>query len=202
SEEAAVAVHGFEGVLQGYADAQEAANDQLRDWRDMVADAVTSFGGLVDGYNAAAEAADEGVVSLGAWIEALAEQAEAAANWRETVLTATAQIKEQVPADMQAAAHAMVDEFIAAGPEGAAALALFTEASAEEKLRILEAWQGTGYELAGSFDVAVESARKPEVGASTDPPAEALGAMRGAIASSVDEVVIDGHAAQGGAWLS
>ncbi|HLR94672.1 MAG TPA: hypothetical protein VK053_09115, partial [Jiangellaceae bacterium] len=166
----------------------------LRDWRDMVADAVTSFGGLVDGYNAAAEAADEGVVSLGAWIEALEDQAEAAANWRENVLTATEQIKEQVPADMQAAAHAMVDEFIAAGPEGAAALALFTEASAEEKLRILEAWQGTGYELAGTFAEEVESARKPEVGASTVPAEEALGALLGAIAASEEEVVIDGHA--------
>ncbi|WP_344008900.1 tape measure protein, partial [Isoptericola halotolerans] len=161
--------------------ALEAAEKALEDWRDMVAGADASFIGLTDGFQSvidknremAEEAAvasgdaekswedfyDGTTVSMKEWIAELEAQATAQANWRDNILSVTRDIREQMPADMAAAAHAMVDELIEAGPAGAAALQTFADASPKQRERLVEAWRGTG----GDIVEAVESERNPVI---------------------------------------
>src|SRR5690606_34924180 len=220
----ATAMHGFEGALAGYASAQEKALDALTEWREMVSDADQSFSDIAGAYqqviDANRELAEEtaaatksskdswedyydGVtVSMSDWIAKLEEQAAAQAQWQQNILQATADIREQLPADMHAAADAMLDELIELGPEGAAAIATFTEASAEEKERLIEAWLGTGQQIVDDFAMELEQARQPALGLSTVPAEEALAGFLGAVENEEAVVVLDGNAVPVEAVLS
>src|SRR5699024_2092267 len=133
------------------------------------------------------------IVSMDDWIGKLQEQAEAQQNWQDNILTATKQVRKQLPADMQEAADAMLDELIELGPEGAAAIKTFTEASADEKIALIKAWQGTGTEVGDNFAEELENARTPQIDASTVPAELALQTLLGAVAASEENVVIGGN---------
>src|SRR5690625_4018226 len=110
TDTATTAVHGFEGAIAEMAEAQAEANSQLEAWIDAMGNAAASFGGVIDGYNAAAEAADAGTASMSDWISEMEAQAEAVANWRENTLTASGQIREDLPADMHESGGAFITE--------------------------------------------------------------------------------------------
>lgn len=172
------------------ATATEEANDALEKWAEMVMGANDSFVSAAGAYDtitakarewaeeqaAATDSAEDSwedyfdgtTVSISDWIAELNAQNEALANWQDNIFTITAQIREQLPADMHAAADQMVDELIAMGPEGAAALQTFREASAEEKQALVEAWLGTGYEITDNLATELNEARTPEVEVDAD----------------------------------
>lgn len=153
--------------------AMEDAAEALEEWKTEIIKADASFISLLEGYDevieankATAEATaaatesskdswedfyDGVTVSMQDWIAKLEEQAKAQAEWRDNLLEATLQVRTQMPADMREAAEAMVDELAKAGPDGAAALATFTDASAEERERLVAAWSGAGTESGSAF---------------------------------------------------
>ena len=201
AEEAVEAIGQYEGILAGFTEAQAAATERLEEWRDMVRAATEAFPGLLDGYNAVADANDEGVVSMQGWIEQMQEQAEAVANWQTNVITATEQVRDEVPEHMQVAGHAMVDELIAAGDEGAAALALFVNGTTEQRNELIEAWQGTGSRIGDDFTAEVEAIRAGEIPVSTEHAETVLAAFLGSIALGEEDVTINGNAVPGEAVL-
>ncbi|MEE6273524.1 phage tail tape measure protein [Georgenia sp. MJ206] len=170
---------------EALATSTEAATEALEEWAKTVMDADAAFVDVGDGYQAiidknrelaeetaaATESAEDSwedfydgtSVSMADWIAEMQRQSEAQASWRDNILAITAQIREQMPADMHAAADGMVDELIAMGPAGAAALATFREASAEEKTALVEAWMGTGTEITDGLATELQAARMPEI---------------------------------------
>lgn len=170
--------------------ATDEASEALEKWSEMVMKANDSFVSAATAYDtitaktrewaegqaAATDSAEDSwedffdgsTVSMADWIAELNAQNEALANWQDNIFTITAQIREQLPADMHAAADAMLDELIAMGPEGAAALQTFREASTEEKQALVDAWLGTGYEITDNLASELNEARKPEVDIDAD----------------------------------
>src|SRR5690606_8524318 len=137
---------------------------------------------------------DGTTVSMDDWIAKLQEQAQAQANWRDNILTITAQIREEMPADMQAAADAMIDELIAMGPEGAAALQTFRDGTAAERLAIVEAWMQMGGDSGEGFASELEAARQPEITPTVNDELaqEDLAALLAQIDHSEGTVTVDG----------
>lgn len=157
------------------------ATDALEDWREMVAESDQSFVSLGDAWQSvidknreAAEAAAEAsssskdswedfydgtTVSMGDWIAQLEKQAEAQQKWRDNLLTATQQIRDEMPVGMQTAADKMIDSLIEMGTEGAPLLQEFVNASADERQRLVDAWAGTG----GDITAELEAARAPVI---------------------------------------
>src|SRR5690606_6187452 len=153
---AAGSADGLAAGVAGVGPATEEAIAATEEWLEMVSTAAVSFSDIGGAYQdvidqnralaeetaAATDTAEDSwedfydgtTVSMDDWIAKLQEQAQAQANWRDNILTITAQIREEMPADMQAAADAMIDELIAMGPEGAAALQTFRDGTAAERL--------------------------------------------------------------------
>lgn len=204
-----------EGVA-GVAPMTEEATAALEEWRDMVSEAAVSFSDIGGAYQgvidknrelaeetaAATESSSDSwedfydgtSVSMQDWIAKLQEQAQAQANWRDNILTITKQIREEMPADMQAAADAMIDELIALGPEGAAALQTFRDGTAAERAAIVEAWMQMGGDSGEGFASELEAARQPEVTptVNTELANEELAALLGMIDHSEGTVTVDG----------
>ena len=202
TEAAAGAAGDYEGALASLAESQAEARDRLDEWIDSMGQAAASFGGVIDGYNAAAEAADSSTASMEDWISEMQSQAEAVANWRENTLTASAQIRDDLPADMQEAGQAMVNELALAGDEGAAALQTFVDGTPEQRRQLIEAWQGTGYDVGVGFANELTSAPDGEIGANTFPAEQALAALLGAVANSEEHVIVNGNPVPAGDVLS
>lgn len=184
-KEAAAGADGFAAGVGGAAVMTEEATEALEAWMKVINDANAKFVNSGSAYDAviaktqewaqaqadATETADDSwedyydgqTVSVDSWIEQLTKQNEALANWQANIFAITAEIRTQMPADMVAATDAMIDELVAMGPEGAAALQTFRDANADERIRIVEAWQGTGLEITDNMGAELYAARNPTV---------------------------------------
>ncbi|QAY69980.1 phage tail tape measure protein [Xylanimonas protaetiae] len=216
--EQTLAAKSAQGVADGVGQVgqmSDEAIEALEKWREMVSGASTSFRDLGGAWQAAIdqqrtfaeEAAEktkttkdswedfyDGVsVSADQWIEQLQKQAEAQARWRDNVLTASQQVRDELPANMAAAADAMIDDLIARGPEGAAMLESFVTAGPERRAKIVETWQQMGQDITG----ALENIRSPQitVEANTDLATEQTTALLGVIDSATGTVTVYGNGA-------
>ncbi|MBM7480117.1 phage tail tape measure protein [Oerskovia jenensis] len=182
---------GVSAALDLIAESAPSVTEALAEWMKMVGDADASFSdiagayqGVIDKNKEVAQATADATksskdswedfydgtsVSMADWIAKLEEQAKAQKNWQDNILAITSEIRTQMPADMAATADAMIDELIALGPEGAAALQTFRDANAEERLRLVEAWAGTGTEISEDFATELDAARTPTLNLDTSP---------------------------------
>ncbi|MFJ2298162.1 phage tail tape measure protein [Oerskovia paurometabola] len=176
---------GLAEGLESVAPAAKAVDEALAAWMKMVGEADASFSdiggayqGVIDKNKEVAQATadatksskdswedfyDGASVSMDGWIAKLEEQAKAQANWQDNIMTITSEIRQQMPADMVATADAMIDELIALGEGGAAALQTFREASAEERIRLVEAWSGAGFDINEEIASGLDAARTPTI---------------------------------------
>ena len=213
---AAGSADGLAAGVAGVGPATEEAIAATEEWLEMVSTAAVSFSDIGGAYQdvidqnralaeetaAATDTAEDSwedfydgtTVSMDDWIAKLQEQAQAQANWRDNILTITAQIREEMPADMQAAADAMIDELIAMGPEGAAALQTFRDGTAAERLAIVEAWMQMGGDSGEGFASELEAARQPEITPTVNDELaqEDLAALLAQIDHSEGTVTVDG----------
>jgi trimeric autotransporter adhesin len=206
---------GLAGGLGSVEPATKAAQEALTKWMEMVGEADASFSdiggayqGVIDKNTEIAQSTADATkdskdswedfydgtsVSMDDWIAKLEEQAQAQKNWQDNILTITSEVRQQMPADMAATADAMIDELIALGPEGAAALQTFREASAEERVRLVEAWSGTGMEISSEFATELSGARAVlPVSADTRAAAEALAALLVEVDTSSGSITMEG----------
>ncbi|MEV7962415.1 phage tail tape measure protein [Oerskovia paurometabola] len=206
---------GLAGSLEGVAPASTAAQEALAEWSKMVGDADASFSdigaayqGVIDKNKEVAQATADATksskdswedfydgtsVSMDDWIAKLEEQAKAQANWQDNIMTITSEIRQQMPAEMVATADAMIDELIAMGDGGAAALQTFREASAEERIRLVEAWSGAGFEINEDVASGLASARAEiPVGADVAPALEGLAAVLAQADSATGTITVAG----------
>lgn len=182
---AAAEVKTFNGEVYQSAEEMEAAAEAAAKWAEEVNKASVSFVSISGSYDSAiqasmdwaqaqadaTESADDSWedfyngtdVSVQGWIDQLNRQNEALANWQANVLAITTEAREQMPEDMATAVDGMVDELVKMGPDGAAALQTFRDASLEERTAIVNAWLGTGYEISDNFAGEIESARTAEM---------------------------------------
>lgn len=182
---AASEVKTFNGEVYQSAEEMEAAAEAAAKWAEEVNKASASFVSISGSYDAAIQAsmdwaqaqadatdsADDSWedfyngtdVSVQGWIDQLNRQNEALANWQANVLAITNEAREQMPEDMATAVDGMIDELVKMGPDGAAALQTFRDASLEERTAIVNAWLGTGYEISGNFAAEIDSARTAEM---------------------------------------
>lgn len=173
------------GITKEQQKATEEAQKAYLKWQGVIAGGMSAFvdvGGayqsVIDKNREVAESTAEATksskddwqdyydgvsVSAADWATKLEEHVGAMRNWRTNILTITAQVREQMPADMVAAADAMLDELIAKGPDGAAAIETFMTASPEEKARIVEAWRETSAGATAEFANELAAARGMEI---------------------------------------
>lgn len=213
---AGVSADGLASDLESVDPATKAATEALAAWMKMVSDADGSFSdisaayqGVIDKNKEVAQATADATssskdswedfydgtsVSMDDWIAKLQEQAQAQANWQDNILAITSEIRTQMPADMAATADAMIDELIALGPDGAAALQTFRDANAEQRILLVEAWAGTGTEISADFASELDAARAPtlEVDADTASAAEDLAAIVAQADSATGTITMDG----------
>lgn len=189
--EAAAEVHEFNGEVFASAEEMEAAAEAAEKWAKDVNSASESFVNLNGAYGNAIQASMDWAqaqadatedaedswedfyngtdVSVQGWLDQLNKQNEALANWQGNVLAITTEVRDQMPEDMATAVDGMIDELVKMGPEGAAALQTFRDASAEERVALVNAWMGTGYAISDNFAAELDSARTPEITVDTAP---------------------------------
>lgn len=212
---AAGSASGLAKDIESVNPATKAAEEALAAWMKMVGEADASFSdiggayqGVIDKNKEVAQATadatksskdswedfyDGASVSMDDWIAKLKEQALAQANWQDNIMTITSEIRQQMPADMVATADAMIDELIAMGDGGAAALQTFREASAEERIRLVEAWSGAGFEINEDVASGLASARAEiPVGADVAPALEGLAAVLAQADSATGTITVAG----------
>ena len=183
-----------------FAQAQEA----LEQWRGSMLGAAEQFGGAMSAFQSAGEAAARGTrdafrpPSMSAWISHLEEQGRLLLEWRDLSIRAGEQVREELPADMHAAGMAMVNELREAGPEGAAALRILTEASAEERARLIEAWSGTGAMIGEQVVADIEASDAPTIVIEADdgPATVTLDEFLASMASADGEITFTGNVQQ------
>ncbi|MGC0271729.1 tape measure protein [Pseudactinotalea sp. Z1739] len=164
---------GFESKLaldemrQGWIENQEAAAALRQEWVDLARQASDSFGSLAETFNVAQGAAEEFGLStaqtMDEWIAEMRAQEAAAANWGQNWVAASELVLDEMPANMQDAAAAFVDEMAHAGAEGAAMLQLFVDGTPAQRQELIEHWLGTGTDLAEQIADEVEAARNPRI---------------------------------------
>lgn len=172
-------------AAQEQAAASEAAAEALQEWRDAAGEADASFltlTGALDGaiqknQDYATSTADatedsgdswedyyDGVtVSAADYIAQLQSQVDAQTNWETNMLGVAARVKAGMTGAMLDAGNAMVDELLAAGPEGAAAVALINSMTDEEFAKTVELWGNRGADSVAEFTARLEAERQPEV---------------------------------------
>ncbi|WP_159622669.1 tape measure protein [Ruania rhizosphaerae] len=153
---------------------QEAAQEQAEEWAGTAQSAGESFGSIVGSYqsvidknreiaestSAATEDAsdswedfyDGASVSMQDWIAELEAQREATENWAANYREALGQIADEVPRAGQEAHRAFVEEMVASGEEGAAALQAFVDGTPEQRQQLVDAWAGTGQAISDVID--------------------------------------------------
>jgi TP901 family phage tail tape measure protein len=193
------------------APATEEASEALEDWRDMVSDAYQSFidlggayQGVIDKNRELAERTAEdtesaedswtdyydGVsVSASDYIGQLEAQVEAQEAWATNMSEISGRLAEKMPADMQGAAQAMIDELVELGPEGAAQVQLLHDMSDEELAKVVELYDRKGAASAGAFVSEVESHRDPILDVQDD-ASEKIAAVREQLLKLPDETTI------------
>lgn len=172
-------------VTEEQAAATAEAAKAYEKWRDTIAGGMSAFTDVAGAYQSVidknrevaettAEATKsskddwqdyyDGVsVSTGDWIAELQKQADAMQNWRSNILTVTAQVRERMPADMVAAADAMLDEWIAKGPAMADEIQNFMTASPEQQAEIVSIWRLTAAGATAEFGNELAAARGMEI---------------------------------------
>lgn len=197
--------------------AQEAADAAREAWRDMVVEASASFVDTQAAYDDAisknrewAEATAEATtssqdswedyydgfsVSAEDYIAQLQEQVAAQENWHANLTTLTARVRDSMTGDMEIAAHAMIDELTALGPEGAAQVELLKTMTDEQLAQVVDLWTRRGNETGEGFTSGVEAARSPvvTVQANTDLAAGELAGVLSVIDTAQGTVDIDGY---------
>ena len=168
----------------------EEATAALDEWRQALADADTAFIDLSGAYQAvidknieyaqstadATESAEDSwetyydgvTVSADDYIAQLQAQVDAQAAWEQNILDITARVKETMPADMQEAANAMIDELLALGPEGAAQVQLLHDMTDEQFAQVVTLWGQKGTDAVAEFTSQVESYRQPVIPLTAD----------------------------------
>ncbi|ACZ29561.1 phage tail tape measure protein, TP901 family [Xylanimonas cellulosilytica DSM 15894] len=194
TEEAAAALQKWREMVAGahvsfrdLGGAWQAAIDQQREYAEQTAKATkSSKDSWEDYYDGVSVSADQ-------WIEQLQKQAEAQARWRDNVLKASEQVREELPANMTAAADAMIDDLIARGPEGAEMLEAFVTAKPEQRARIVETWTSMGEDIVHDL----ENIRTPQitVEANTRLAVEQTNDLLGVIDSARGTVTLLGNGA-------
>jgi TP901 family phage tail tape measure protein len=191
--------------------ATEEATKALEDWRDMVSEAYQSFidlGGVYQGVidknrelaehiakdTASAEDSWEdyydGVsVSASDYIGQLEAQVQAQEAWASNMSELSGRLAEKMPADMQFAAQAMIDELVELGPEGAAQVQLLHDMSDEELAKVVELYDRKGAASAGAFVSEVESHRDPIINVQDD-ASEKIAAVREQLLKLPDNTTI------------
>lgn len=173
------------GALQGNDAAVAEAQERMAAWVEnlqKVAEGFVSLGGvygdaideqrrLAEETAAATEDAEDswedyydGVsVSAGGYIEQLRKQVEAQEQWAANLETISSRVADTLPADMQTAAQAMIDELINLGPEGAAQVQLLASMTDGELAEVVGLWKRRGTEAVAGLVESAEKYRTPVV---------------------------------------
>lgn len=170
--------------------AAQAAEDAYAEWHRTVEAAAARFVDVVDAYDAviqanidlATEAAaassstkdswedfyDGSTVSAKEWISSLRDQVAEQRQWADNLVAAATKVREELPAELQEAGQALVDEFIAKGPDGADALATFVEMKPKQREKIVRLTKEAADLATGTLQDELDVARNPVLGVDVD----------------------------------
>lgn len=141
-------------VYQGVIDAQ-------KDWATSAAESTES---TTDSWE---DFYDGQTVSAGQYIAELQKQVEAQEAWAANMSALTSRVKDEMPADLQAAAQEMIAELRALGPEGAAQVALLESMSAPELQKVVELYRRQGAATGQAWAEEIDALENPKVGVDT-----------------------------------
>lgn len=141
---------------------EEAAQEAIqfaRDWKKAIVDTAKASTSLMGAFD---EVAAKGDVTASKLLTTLKKNVTDYDNWAENIVTIQTRLSKELPASMQAAGVAMVQELIDAGPESAAAAAALVNASNGELQEIVQYAGIAGAQSGDALANAVDAARIPE----------------------------------------
>lgn len=163
----------------------EEAADALQKWRDTAAEADASFVGITDAYQGvidkntavAQSTADATKSSEDSWedyydgvsvnakdfIKQLQDQVDAQNNWEDNMVSISDRVNDSFTGSMKDAGNEMIDELLALGPEGAAAVETINKMSDKQFAKTVKLYGEKGAAATEEFTSKVEASRQPVI---------------------------------------
>jgi TP901 family phage tail tape measure protein len=180
--------------------AQEVAAQKAHDqYVSSIVDSFTTFFNLGDVYKSLVDAQTEVAktaaekskdtkdswqdfydgtsVSAKDYIKELEKQVKAQEHWADNLTKLTARLSDDMPAELQDAADAMIDELRGLGPDGAAQIELLKGMSDKQLKKVVELYERQGVAAGESWSNGVAATEPPEIDIDTSEASARLTAV-------------------------